>query len=230
MKVYLFYPDKGLWFLWVLFFINIIFVTGSLIAKSINVKQVFVEFAICGMLVCTMVFFELRILGFQFIAYYFLFYTLGYYLHKYQDRIVTSKWYVLLPLFFVWLVLAWFWQMHNLPCFMMSIPLPPAIMQYLYRFATAAIAIYILLAISPHTLGSNKNWNKPFVNLGKVSLGIYTVHFIILGTIVEYYKGLNMTDWMTILSSFITGVIISWFIVWLLSKWRITSCWLLGKI
>lgn len=81
IKTYLLYPDKGLWFLWVLFFINVFFVMGSCLAEQCKVKQEVVILLICLLLAGIMVVFEPRLFGFQFIAYYFLFYALGYYLH-----------------------------------------------------------------------------------------------------------------------------------------------------
>ena len=227
---YFLFPDKGLWFLWVLFFINVFFVIGEWIAEHLKVKQEVVIFLICVLLVVVMVMFEPRVLGFQFMAYYFLFYSLGYYLHKYEDKIITNNPITIATLTLCWFVLAWFWKMHELPSWLVFIPFPATLMQYAYRFVTATIAIYVLLAVSPFTLNSDKWFNKPFVNLGTISLGIYTTHYILIGRIVNLFSDICLSKNSVIIVSFVVALLVSWLIVWLLSKWKFTAKYMLGKI
>ena len=230
IKTYLFYPDGGLWFLWVLFFINVFFITSSWLAERLKIKQEVVILLICLLLAGVMVSFEPRLFGFQFIAYYFLFYTLGYYLHKHEEKIITKNSIVIAALTLCWFVLAWFWKMHELPSWLGFVPFSATMMQYVYRFITAAIAIYVLLAASPMVLNSEKWLNKPFVRLGSISLGIYTTHFILIGKIVKLFWGLGLGENMTIIVAFIVALLVSWVIVWLLSKWKVTARFMLGKI
>ena len=77
--------------MWVLFFINVFFITSSWLAERLKIKQEVVILLICLLLAGVMVSFEPRLFGFQFIAYYFLFYTLGYYLHKHEEKIITKN-------------------------------------------------------------------------------------------------------------------------------------------
>ena len=230
IKTYLLYPDGGLWFLWVLFFINVLFIMGSWLAESLKIKQEVVILFICLLLAGVMVVFEPRMFGFQFIAYYFLFYSMGYYFNKNKEKFITKNPFIIVALTLCWFVLAWFWKMHELPSWLVFIPLPATMMQYAYRFITAAIAIYILLAISPMVLNSEKWLNKPFVRLGAISLGIYTTHFILIGRIVKLFTGFGLGEALTVIVAFIIALLVSWMIVWLLSKWRITSRLMLGKI
>ena len=53
------YPDTSFWFLWVLFFINVVFIFCQWVAEKVRRD-------------------ELLVFGFQFLAYYFVFYTIGY--------------------------------------------------------------------------------------------------------------------------------------------------------
>lgn len=46
---------------------------------------------------------------------------------------------------------------------MKGIPLPVTITQYAYRFDTVAIAVYLLLNLSPRILDSSHIYNLPFV-------------------------------------------------------------------
>lgn len=227
---YLLYPDKGLWFLWVLFFITVFFNFGSWLSECICIKQEYVITVFCLLFAGSMMAFEFRVLGFQFLAYYFIIYSLGFFLNKYYDKVITKNTLVLLLLVICWGVLAWFWKMHDLPSWLQFTPLPASLMQYTYRFITASLAIYVLLAASPNLLNANSKWNTPFINLGEISLGIYTVHYILIGRIVSLYHNWVYDERLIILFSFISALLISWFVVWLLSKWKFTAKWFLGKI
>lgn len=227
---YLLFPDKGLWFLWVLFFITWLFMSGEWLAQKLRVRQEGVELCICILLIVVMVIFEPRILGFQFIAYYFLFYTLGYYLHKYQEKLMFDKLALIIPLSGCWFILAWFWNMHELPLFLKGIPMPSTILLYIYRFVTAAIAIYVVFAVAQKLFDNTKKWNKPIEYLGKVSLGIYTVHMILIGRIVNAFKQCAMGDELVIICSFAVVLIVSWGVVWVLNKNKYTAMFFLGKL
>lgn len=225
------YPDRGgLWFLWVLFFINVIFVVCSSLAERIKVKQELIIFLTCIALIGIMVVLDIRVFGFQFIAYYFVFYSVGYYLHKYGNWLLTKNVYLITALAIIWAVMAWYWNMHELPSFLAKLPLPATITQYAYRFVTAMVAVYVIICVSSRLLDVDSIWNKPLVKMGKVSLGIYTTHFIILGYIVSWFESIISSNSVVISLSFITGALVSWLIVWALSKWKVTSQLLLGKI
>ena len=225
---YILYPDKGLWFLWVLFLIAVIFAAGNKLSECVHVRQEMVIAALCLLFAASMVLFEIRILGFQFLAYYFTIYSLGFFLHKYYNQAVTKKALIHMALALCWAVLAWFWRMHELPAFMSSVHVPG--LQYLYRFVTAALAVYLLLALAPMVLDSTGKWNKPFVRLGSVSLGIYVVHYIFLGRVISWFCGIGLSDMPAILLSFATALLASWLAVWLISKWKPAAKLLLGKI
>lgn len=226
---YLIFPDKGLWFLWVLFFITWFFVSGLWLAQRLRIKEEAIELCMCMLLVAVMVIFEPRILGFQFIAYYFLFYTLGYYLHKYQDRLTFNRWTLIIPSAMCWFALAWYWNMHILPAFLQDIPVPSTILQYLYRFVTAAIAIYVMFSVAKQYLENKRQWNKPLEHLGKVSLGIYAIHMILIGRILSVLKQCVMRDELMIVCSFVVALIVSWGIVWVLNRNKYTAMLFLGK-
>lgn len=221
------YPDGSFWFLWVLFFINVVFWAGDWMAEKIKVRQEVIIVFISLILVSLMVLFEIRILGFQFIAFYFIFFIFGYYLNKYQHIFPFKKW-LLITLSVIWAIMGWFWKMHELPSFLMRIPLPQSIMLYGYRVLTGLIAVYVLIGSGPLLL--NKNSVTPLVNLGRVSLGIYVVHIIIMPWIVGLLHNHISYSFAVIVISFIIALLGSWLCVVLLGKWRITNRFLLGKI
>jgi len=227
---YLLYPDKGLWFLWVLFFINAIFMFGSWFAQKLRIVQEMVVAGICLALVSVMVLFDVRVFGFQFVAYYFLFYSFGYFFRKYEDFMSSSSIVLLAIMGVCWTVLAWFWHMHELPDFMKGFSLPATLTQYVYRFVAAAIAIYLLLDISPRLIDDSSPWNQPFVRLGSMSLGIYATHYILLGWLYDVFKELTINDEEKVACLFLMTLVAASLVVWLLIRWSITAKYLLGKI
>ncbi len=223
------YPDGSFWFLWALFFISIIFLFGDWLAELFMLKQEIVNVGQIVLFVLLMVFADIRILGFQFISYYFLFYSLGYYLHKYNKIAVLPKW-LLIVLTLLWGVLAWFWNMHELPQFLSTIPLPVAPMQYSYRFITATIVVYILLVGSPKWHNHETKQNRMMCQFGYTSLGIYTVHLLLMPIVTRLLNSFSTNSYIVISLSFCLGLFISWIAVMLLNNWKITSKYLLGKI
>lgn len=216
------------WFLWVLFFIIITFQFGDWLSEKFKVRQEIVIIGFGIMYTAIMVFGEFRIFGFQFIAYYYMFYIFGYYIHKYPKLIITSK-PILTMIVFIWVVLAWFWNMHVLPPFLAPIPLPSTMIQYAYRFLTGLIAVYALLCIAPELLNVDTNWNKPFIEMGKISLGIYVVHLLLIPYFTKYLSQFINSNVAIIIVSFLIIGMVSWLVVWLLNKWSLTARLLLGK-
>lgn len=226
----LIYPDKGLWFLWVLFFITVLFQLCGWFAGIIKCKQAWIVLLVGVVLSLSMVISKTKLFSIQLISYYFIFYSLAYYFHKHYERLSVIKNWGLLVLVVIWGVLAWFWQMQEAPEFLAWMPLPATIVNYLYRFITGLIAIYILLVAMPNVMDSSKAWNKPLVNLGTISLGIYSVNFLVLGNIVPMLQRAGMGESMTILLAFVLGSLSAWGIIWILSKWKVTAQVLLGKV
>lgn len=227
---YLLYPGSGLWFLWVLFIINVIFVLGSELSAKMRINQIYVILSIGFVLVALMTLFDIRVFGFQFVAYYFVFYSLGFFLHKYEVQLIRKNIIFVTLLTIVWFILAWFWQMHSVPVFLSALSMPNSILQYLYRFITAAIAVYVIIAISPMLLNKDSLWNIPFKWLGQVSLGIYAIHLTFMGMIVNSIRILELSPVSTILVAFLIGLSFSSMFVWVLKRSNITAKFMLGKI
>ena len=223
------YPDGSFWFLWVLFIITTVFYWGDRLAQTIKVRQEFITAFISLAMIVIMIVFDIRSFGFQFIAYYFMFFSTGYYINKYP-KIISKRNTLLFTAFIIWFVMAWFWDMHRLPSFLENIPLSKTIMQYVYRFITALFAIYLLFGISPQILNQEKGLIKPINKIGVLSLGIYTTHLCIMPYITEGLSSIIINKVTIIILDFALAVVLSWLIVNFLSRWTITSRYLLGKI
>lgn len=227
------HPDTSFWFLWVLFWINIIFVIGQRIAAKCHLDELIPIGVSCVILLGVMVGVELRLFGFQFLAYYFLFYTLGYVIHRFSFLQIRCSG-VLVGFFIVWLCLACFWTMHELPSWVPTIPhIPTSLLQYAYRGGTAMIAILWLMGLAPKILKNDKGLvNKTFKEIGVVSLGYYTCHLVIMGYVANGVKVLipNVNDWIIIASIFAISFVLTYAIVELLKKNRYAAKILLGKV
>ena len=143
------YPDTSFWFLWVLFFINLIFIFSQWLASKLNIDELVMIALSSLLLLGIMVGMEIRMFGFQFIAYYFVFYTMGYCIHLFP-RLQIGNGVVLGPLLICWTLLAWSWNMHELPMWIPAIPhIASSLLQYAYRGVTALLAILFLLGMAP---------------------------------------------------------------------------------
>lgn len=175
---------------------------------------------------------DFRIFGFQFIAYYFLFYILGYCIHRYSFLQIDNG-YLLTMLTLLWTLLAWFWNMHELPQWMPVISyVPTAFVQYAYRGFTAFVAILVIHGFSPKVLNGEGDVNMFVKEIGVISLGIYVCHLSFMGFVVNFLRH-EMPDSSKIVYityTFIISFVLSLIIVRLLKRKKWVAMILLGKI
>ncbi|WP_255326909.1 acyltransferase family protein [Prevotella sp. MA2016] len=226
------YPDTSFWFLWVLFWIWLIFTLGQNVSKLICVDELIVLLVMSILLMGGMALYELRYFGFQFIAYYFIFYILGYMLNRF-DLLASLNDKLVLLFFLIWLCLAWGWNMHSLPSWIPSFPyVPSSLVQYSYRGITATFAIIVLLYYCPQILIRTCGFHRLIAWSGKVSLGIYVVHLILLGFVTGFLQSLDfsMGSMIYIVISALLVYLLSIVFVYVLMKNKYAARYLLGKI
>ena len=224
-------PDAYFWFLWCLFFICVIFMGAQKIADILKINEGYTIIGSCSVLLLIMVLLNFRMFGFQFIAYYFIFYSLGYFIHKcdlptYSNSIIT------IILILLWCVLAWYWKMKDLPTWVPNIHyIPSALLQYMYRGVTAAVAIFILLTISPRFLNISTTVVNVLSHFGIVSLGVYTFHLLVLKNVLHFLQNIlpSSSDELLVILITIILVPISWGVTSILQKNKVTAKLFLGK-
>ena len=229
-------PDNYFWFLWVLFFIHLIFTFVKSASNRLHLNLAAAIMATALLLVAVMVVTEFRLFGYQYIAYHFIFFSFGYLIHRYPV-LQTRRWAVLLPCAILWLVLAWWWRMHDLPSWMPSFPgMPETLLVYVYRTLTALAAAFFLLNAAPLVLDGNRFPNRHVITLGQWSLGIYTAHLSYLTLLKQTSLLLvlkagwrSWPDWLFALVLFVSALAISLVVVWLLMRNRYTARVMLGK-
>lgn len=222
-------PDLFFWFLWVLFFISLIFSVDIWLSEKFKIEPLLLIGATCMILFGAMVALDLRIFGFQFIAYYFLFYTLGYCVHRFSILQIKNG-LALILLFGIWAVLAWFWNMHELPSWIPAIPhVPEALLLYAYRGTTAVIAILFLFGMAPKLLNGSKR--TVISRMGQISLGIYVCHLTFVHQIISFCRNsLHISnEWALVVATFAISIIFAVTVSELLLKNRYSARLLLGK-
>lgn len=226
------YPDAYLWFLWVLFWICVLFNLAQLISEKCKINEIITIGCFCAILLVLMVGAEIRMFGFQFLAYYFLFYTLGYCLHKYDWKLLSS-WTFLVPSALLWFFLAWGWTMHGLPSWLPAIPhVPSTLLQYAYRGFTALVSIVVLIGAAPKLLNGKGKLNTFISGVGIISLGMYTGHLLFLGLIKRLllYLSPAINTWLAIIIISVIIFILAHILIKLLEKNKNTARIFLGKI
>lgn len=231
---YIIWPQKSLWFLWALFFIAVIFAGIDQIANKLKLGQE-ISMLFCWLLLVGVMFVmpDAKLFGVEYVAYYFFYYVLGYYLHKYSDYLIIHNWILIIVLGLLWFMLGSIYSTQGLPNQLMFISfIPSSILYYIYRILTACIAIIFLFSFGIKTMNEEKGLIQYTVTIGKVSLGIYAVHMVIRFRLVDAITSLipGISYWPLMIVTFIVLVPLSYGIVQVLGKWKLTSTLLLGKL
>ena len=232
---YLLYPQKSLWFLWALFFIAVIFAGVDRIAGRLKIRQELAMGLCWGLLVGIMFLMpDAKLLGVEYVSYYFFYYLLGYYLHKYSEYLVLGRCWLIILAGIAWFALGSIYSTQGLPRQLLFIPfIPKSVLYYVYRITTAVLAIIFLFGLGMKTLDKDENgFVKAAVTFGMVSLGIYAVHMVIRFRLVDAVAFLipDIGYWPLMIVTFCILTPVSFGIVWLLGKWKVTAALLLGKL
>lgn len=225
------YPDTSFWFLWVLFWISFIFKGTQLLSRLFKINENILIIFACLLLIGLMVLTDTRVFGFQFISYYFLFFSVGYFVHKWN--LADMKSFIVMLLVVLWAILGWFWSMHSLPSWFPHVKhIPASLLQYAYRGLTAIIAVVAILCSSHAMFNKSGKFNLWMAKLGNVSLGLYTVHLLLISTIAKLIMRIlpGASDIAYVAIVFAVAFASAYLIVILLSKNKFTGRLLLGKI
>lgn len=109
------YPERSLWFLYVLFFVTLLHVLCVRISKRTGLKELLVVAIAAILIFPTMLFF--RYFGWPIIAKYFMFYSMGFYARKYI-RFEQRSPYLIGAMLVLFLFTAYFCMQDSAPSFM----------------------------------------------------------------------------------------------------------------
>ena len=171
-------PSKGLWFLLVLYNLNIaIIFICYLNKKYISNVTLCILLSYVFLLLLAGVFKD--VLAAHLTAYYFPYFLGGLYLKRcFQKNELTNVKLSCCSLI-IWLFMAYYWQVDAAPLFFNSInsPVILKIIMYLWHYTTAILAIYGFLGLFRTIFDKNI---KSVLFVGRNTLGIYALHFYML--------------------------------------------------
>lgn len=224
------YPERSLWFLYVLFFVTLLHVLCVRISKRTGLKEEIVVAIAAVLIFPTMLFF--RYFGWPIIAKYFMFYSMGFYARKYI-RFEQRSTYLIGAMLILFLFTAYFCMQDSAPSFMEG----GANILYKYPYnlvvALLGIASFMLLFANAFTRKSNI-----VMKVAGGTLGLYAIHRTIglwLASIVLIWSfgscdlSRDSLYYFYVILVWIGVFFISWLILYLLEKSTILSVLLLGK-
>ena len=225
-------PDCGLWFLWSLFFIYVCFHTCMFLGKSLFSNKHKYLFLLFGWIFLILI----RVIldgkyGSSSIMYYFVYFSLGYILanSSIYDKIINNCKSILAICLICFLICGYIMYGTYHLSTLFSLKLSLKIMMYpIYSF----IAICGCLASFSFFYIFDRHLKFLYLNqLGKITLGIYAVHFSILSYFHQTYNELIFPSvpLLNYVVSFLFVLLLSIAIVYIMSKTRITSILYLGK-
>lgn len=169
-------PDNFAWFIWALFFINVITIT---IDRLFGSKKVFLPILLMVviLIMSCIVMLDTNLMGLKQIGLNLQYFIVGYLMRRYDLPQYMDRKLALLtiPIFFVLVV---FWERENM--IILSVQL--GIMANVYRMITAYMACLGFWAIFK-VFFDKALWLSL---LGTASLGIYLLHFYILQWILLF--------------------------------------------
>ena len=198
-------PDLGLWFLWALFFINIIFLCCRKMAKKLHISEFFIVLLVAGLLNLIELLTHYKTFGYHWIAWYFIFFSMGIIWRLFLSERSKLDKALLVVTCILFPPLVYFFRMHNEP---------PIFYQWInlgnyfpvfYRLVTAFVGVIFWYEIFKHIVA--ESWkNNVLCKLGRETLPIYYLHFYCLWALFQISIEKHIIVWVifvTILSLFV---------------------------
>lgn len=131
-------PDDALWFLWVLFWIGVIFVSLSKLSKILNWPEEILMSICCTIFLGILLISKLSF-GYHLVAWYLPFYSFGAITNKYEEKfdnvLNIFKW----PLLIMFVFLGFFWMRTTPPTFINGNSM---LITYVYKFITGIVGCF----------------------------------------------------------------------------------------
>lgn len=219
------------WFLWALFFISLIYAVVVYLSGKLHVSAIVLHIGVSVLLIGLMLLKNYHQHGIQYIAYYYPFFVMGCYLNRKLDiRNIDKKWFWFA--FLLWFVGAIFWRMHEAPRFLTGFKLvSSSILTYGYRYIVGFVAIFAFYGLSALYMSKEHSWTSLFARVGGLSLGIYTIHILLLKMLRPYLVNtVNVPNTLSVVLLFIVLTVVSLVLVYCISHNKIASRCLLGKL
>lgn len=175
-------PDMGLWFLWALFFITVLFIASRRLSGRFHIPEWVMFAVVAGLLNGIVIFGNVRQFGFHWIAWYFIYFCAGVMWRTWNERRNDTRKFdfrLLISCAVVFPVMVYFFRMHNEP---------PTFYQWInlgrlfpvaYRLVIGMVGTMLVYEL--FKLYGKQTERLYFLSrMGEVTLGIYYIHFLIL--------------------------------------------------
>jgi putative acyltransferase/acetyltransferase len=172
-------PDKGLWFLWVLFFLC------AFLQISFTISKKYEEIVMFLIIICLAIIHFTpygRYLGISLMLWYIVFFSFGYIFHKHENLFSPYRhfWGVISILIFSFTVP--FWHFGSSFTFMESYSFPTWSKSVLYLFFRYLIPISGILSFYYifNLFSFQRIWIKLILYIAPITLEIYAIHYYFL--------------------------------------------------
>lgn len=234
IKNLLFNMDTGYWFLFSLFTISFIFVISDFLSSKIarqreDIRYLFSNavFYVIGMGVLALIgiLVGMNFLCIKLTVYYAPFFFAGFIYGKLQEKILSLKWSPLMVDCIGLIALAsWLAILNSMDFYF----LPETIFGITVRAIGSLVGC---VAICSFIVKLSSDKLKLIGYIGKQSLGIYLVHYLLLiplksNTVLEFYA---ISGAALVCTNFLITLTISILFVWIINKNSCARCALLGK-
>jgi fucose 4-O-acetylase-like acetyltransferase len=172
IKMLIYSPDNGLWFLWILF-LNYCALTLVVYLQSFNryIPPILIIFILLLMPL------KFNVLGLKLLGWHFVFFIFGYFISINKELFNKYNNFLFKISIIVYPLLLLYWHRTSGPIFLQNIELHPIfkeIVSLAYNYITAFSAIILMLNIVRKLSLNKLKW------LGTKTIEIYSLHFIFL--------------------------------------------------
>ena len=230
-------PDTSLWFLWVLYWINICFTITVFFSQKCRARfryvwcVTFVVLLLCRVILKDM-------FGMTLIFTHFFYFSFGFFIKR--TKFISLHPTSCIILFFVWIAFGWYWMRISAPYFLISYSQmlsKPSMFLWHYITAISGIIGWIYLFSRLKLLNSKTSVLYTIMSyIGRRTLAIYAIHFFLIAPIWNLYRNVILIargiveDYMCILLSLATILVVSLIFHKILSMEKHISLVLFGKI
>jgi fucose 4-O-acetylase-like acetyltransferase len=215
----------GIWFLWALFFISLLFYFFDYIANKFHIKQELI--ILLGYIILSGIYVTTNFELFQYglIAYHFLFYSIGFFIRKYWaivEKRLRYCFFVGCPLF----VILFIHIKEQAPLAIFNYTINSNIYVWIYRIATAIVSIPVFLFLFKK-FGEKVSL---FNYLGKNTMGIYILHGFMIRLLVKpVLNNYHINYYLLLVISIVVLIAMSCLMIFLIRKVNILKFILLGE-
>lgn len=216
----LIYPDKGLWFLYNLFFYCVIFNVAEFLKEKLSVPLLlgivfFIIILFSGMYVFHTKF------NFTQLCYHIVFFTLGYFFKTINSKMINNK--IILFIGIIYAFTVPFWTTNGSPLFYSYLNLG-TIISYLYRYLVQIFGLLFFFQLFKFYFDRE---NKCLATIGKSTLGIYAFQFVVIYYLLSFVAIQNIL--LKIITITVLTILICYFIVCMVRRFKYFRLFIIGE-